>query len=426
MIDLKLLQADTEAVAEKLASKNFPKQSTYELYDLVKQRNLVQAKKEDIVSQKNKISKKIGLLYAAGEDDQSKIEALKAETNQLSDDIDLLQKEYNEIDSKFEYLYLRTPNLPNALAPIGNSESENVLIKSVNYDPNNYTGKNFLPHWELSEKYNLLDLQTASKLSGSMFAIYRGLGAKLLRALIQYGLDLNSGKYEEIVTPHFISTQSFTAAGQLPKFADDAYKIEDEDLWAIPTAETALMNLGRDKVYNYDELPKRFMAYTSCFRKEAGSYGKDTRGVQRLHEFHKVELVKYTTEEQAYEEFKELVSDSENAIKLLGLPYRIISLCTGDLTFASALTYDIEVYSPALDKWLEVSSISICTDFQSRRANMKYKDKDGKTKFVFGLNGSGIATPRVWATIIENYQQPDGSIKIPDVLQKYLGFEIIK
>ena len=272
----------------------------------------------------------------------------------------------------------------------------------------------------------ILDIEAAAKISGSMFALFRKDGAKLIRSLIQLGLDINCDEYEEVLPPHLVNSKTFTGTGHLPKFAEDAYALKQDDLWAIPTGEVPLTGMGRDIIFSHSDLPKKYMAPTVCFRREAGSSGKDTRGLQRLHEFHKLELLKYVTKENVQIEFELMLANAENILKLLKLPYRVVNLCTGDLTFSGALIYDLEVYSKGLKKWLEVSSVGIFTDFQARRSNIRYRNEDKKLEFVNLINGSAIATPRVWAAIIENYQQPDGSVAIPEVLQKYFGKKEIR
>jgi seryl-tRNA synthetase len=259
-----------------------------------------------------------------------------------------------------------------------------------------------------------------------MFALLRRQGASLLRALINFGLKLNEERYEEILPPHFVRTETFTATGHLPKFEMDAYKLRDDPVWAIPTGEVPLMGLHRDETLSEEELPKRYMAYTLCWRREAGSAGKDTRGMQRLHEFHKLELLKLCTPEQVQAEFESMLADAERPLQLLNLPYRVVDLCSRDLTFSSARIFDLEVYAPGVDKWLEVSSVGIFTDFQARRGNIRFKRGKNKPEFVHAINGSAIATPRLWAAIIEHGQQPDGSVRIPEALVPFFGSDTIK
>jgi len=258
-----------------------------------------------------------------------------------------------------------------------------------------------------------------------MFTFYRGAGAKLLRALIHFGLTLYAEEYTELIPPHFVRTETLTATGQLPKFAEDAYHLPADDLWAIPTAEVPLTSYFRDEILDYDDLPQRFMAYSVCFRREAGSAGKDTRGLQRLHEFHKVELLKFVRPEEAPAEHLAMVQDVERMLRLLGLPYRVLDLCTGDLGNSSARTFDLEVYAPGVGRWLEVSSVSHFTDYQCRRGNVRYRDSHGKPQFAHTINGSGLATPRIWAALIEHGQQPDGTILLPEVLQPFMGTDRI-
>jgi seryl-tRNA synthetase len=259
-----------------------------------------------------------------------------------------------------------------------------------------------------------------------MFALLRGQGAKLLRALVKFGLDLNAETYEEILPPHFVRSDVFTGTGHLPKFEMDADKLRDDDLWAIPTGEVPLMGLHRDEILAETELPKRYMAYTVCFRREAGSAGKDTRGMQRLHEFHKVEMLKLCTPEQVESEYQAMLADAERALRLLGLPYRVVDLSAGDLTFASSRIFDLEIYAPGVDRWLEASSVGSFTDFQARRGKIRFRRENGKVEFVHALNGSALATPRVWAAIIEHGQQPDGSVRVPEPLVAFMGTDAIR
>ena len=258
-----------------------------------------------------------------------------------------------------------------------------------------------------------------------MFALLRKDGARLLRALVRFGLDINAKTYEEIAPPHFVRTETFIATGHLPKFEIEAYKLRDDDLWAIPTGEVPLMSIHREETLTFEELPKRYMAYTVCWRREAGSAGKDTRGMQRLHEFHKVELLKLCAPEQAQAEYEAMMRDAERPLQLLGLPYRVVDLCAADLTFSSTRVHDLEVYAPGVDRWLEVSSVGMFSDFQARRANIRFKRGKGKPEFVHALNGSGLATPRVWAAVIEHGQQPDGSVLLPEPLREYMGTDRI-
>jgi seryl-tRNA synthetase len=300
------------------------------------------------------------------------------------------------------------------------------VLRYENYNAEDYKGKKFLHHWEVAETLGIYDPKRAAKLSGAMFSLLRREGARLIRGLAHFALDLNKDTYEEILPPHFVKSDIFTGTGHLPKFEEDAYKLRDDDLWAIPTGEVPLTSLHRDEILGIEELPKRYMAYTVCFRREAGSAGKDTRGLQRLHEFHKVELVRLCAPEQVEAEFNALLADAERPLQILGIPYRVVDLCAADLTFSSSRIFDIEAYAPGVDAWLEVSSVGIFTDFQARRGNSRFRRaRTAKPEFLHALNGSGLATPRVWAALIEHGQQPDGSVRLPEALEPYLGFSVI-
>ena len=293
------------------------------------------------------------------------------------------------------------------------------------YDPADYAERKWRPHWEIAEQLGIYDSERAAKLSGPMFSVLRGDGARLLRGLVNLALDLHRHDYEEIAPPHLVRTDVISRTGHLTKFDTQAYRVRDDDLWLVPTAEVPLMGLHQGEILPESELPRRYVAYTVCWRREAGAAGKDTRGMQRLHEFHKVELVKLCRPEDGRAELAGLLSDAELALQVLELPYRVVELCAGDLTFSAAKVYDLEVYSPGVDKWLEVSSVSLVTDFQARRGQIRFRREGGGVEFVHALNGSGLATPRVWAALIEHGQQPDGSVRVPEVLAPYLGKTVI-
>ena len=315
---------------------------------------------------------------------------------------------------------LRIPNLPHPDAPAGADETENPVVKGP-FLPAEFPDHQRVPHWESATALGILDNERATKISGAMFTMQRGAGATLSRALCQYALDTNSDAFEEIRPPSLVTTATLTATGQLPKFADDAYAIERDDLWCIPTAEVPLTSLYAGEVLDEAQLPIRMMAYTPCYRREAGSAGRDARGMLRAHEFDKVEILAYVTPTQAPAMLEELVSRAEGTIAALGLVYRIIEICTGDLGQSHHRSFDIEVYAPGVDKWLEVSSISWFSDYQARRGNLRYRPSEGKgTDMVHTLNGSALAVPRVWAALVETHRRSDGSIAIPDVLHPYI------
>jgi seryl-tRNA synthetase len=334
-----------------------------------------------------------------------------------------------EIDEKIRNILLMTPNTPNDNVPRGTKESDNVELRKVG-NPTNFTYEP-KPHWDLATELDIIDFERARKITGSRFVVYKGMGARLERALISFMLDIHTTQhnYNEILPPVIINRDSMTGTGQLPKFEEDAFKLADNpNYFLAPTAEVPVTNLHRDEILTNEELTISYCAYTPCFRSEAGSAGRDTRGIIRLHQFNKVELVKFTKPEDSYKELENLTQHAEKILQLLGLPYRVIELCTGDIGFSSAKTYDLEVWLPSYNDYKEISSCSNFEDYQARRANIRFKrEKKGKAEYVHTLNGSGLAIGRTWAAIVENYQQEDGSILVPEVLRPYMGgIEYIK
>ncbi|MGH8922757.1 MAG: serine--tRNA ligase, partial [Actinomycetes bacterium] len=294
------------------------------------------------------------------------------------------------------------------------------------YDPAAYEGRSYRPHWEVAGDLGILDAERAAKLSGAMFSLLSGGGARLLRGLVNFALDLHGSTYLEVAPPHAVRSEVISRTGHLTKFESQAYRLRDDDLWLVPTAEVPLMGMYQGEILAEADLPARLMAYTVCWRREAGAAGKDTRGLQRLHEFHKVELVKLCRPEDSEAELASLLADCERTLQTLGLPYRVVELCAGDLTFSASKVYDLEVYAPGVDRWLEVSSVSLVTDFQARRGSIRFRRTEGsKVELVHSLNGSGLATPRVWAAIIEHGQQPDGTVRVPEVLVPYVGADTL-
>jgi seryl-tRNA synthetase len=420
MLDQNLLINDHEETKRRLGRKGVPAEQVEELRDVIQRRKALVGEVDGLRAEINEKSKQVGELFQRGEKEEAN--ELKKAVPGLKKELEVKEGEFKEVDDRRMYLLLRVPNLPEDNCPDGFSDDSNVTLRMEGYDESDYEGKEFKPHWEIGEELGILDAERATKLSGSMFALLRGDGARLHRALIQFALELNKERNEEILPPHFVRPDMMQGTGTLPKFEEDAYRFRDDDLWAIPTGEVPLTNLHSGEILSIQELPKRYMAYTVCFRREAGSAGKDTRGMQRLHEFHKVELVRLCAPEQVQDEFELLVRDAERPLKQLGLPYRVLDLCGGDITFSSARVHDLEVYSPGTKSWLEVSSVGIFTDFQTRRGNSRFRrsEKD-KPELLHSLNGSGLAAPRVWAAVVEHGYQPDGSIRIPEPLVPFMG-----
>ena len=426
MIDVRLLRTDLDATLAAMARRGRP-----ELLDQLRaaaeldaRSRVVTAERDDTRAQINELSKRVGQLRRDG--DVAAAEALGAESRALGDRQRQLDTEHDAIADDLRGLLLGIPNLPHPDAPDGASDADNPVVYGPVGLPDAFPAHRRVPHWETGNALGILDNERAIKVSGAMFTMTRGLGATMGRALCQLALDRNADGFEEIRPPSLVTTATLTASGQLPKFADDAFTIERDDLWAIPTAEVPLTSLYRDETIDDDRLPVRLMAYTPCFRREAGSAGRDTRGMLRAHEFDKVEILSFATPEQAPDLLVDMTGRAERAIAGLGLPYRVIEICTGDMGQSHHRSFDIEVYAPGADTWLEVSSISWFSDYQARRGNIRFRrhDADGKplkgTEFVHTLNGSALAVPRVWAAIIENYRNADGSVTVPEVLHPYM------
>lgn len=418
MIDIRRLRADPEGVKAALARRSVDLAEIDRAIELDRREREVIAERDEVRNRVKTLSREVGALRKAG--DAAGAEALQAESRTLGDterDLDSLGA---DIAAELRVILLDTPNLPSEDAPDGAGPEDNPVLRVVGYDAVAYGAHQRMPHWDIGKELGILDLERAAKMSGSMFPMLRGAGATLSRALVQFALDLNSDEFEEIRPPTMVRTDTMVSTGHLPKFVDEAYHLERDDLWAIPTAEVPLTSLARDEVLAEADLPMRLMAYTPCFRREAGSAGRDTRGLLRVHEFDKVEILAYATPDQAQAMHAELLERAERSISSLGLAYRVVDLCTGDLGNSSARTFDIEVYAPGCDQWLEVSSVSWFSDYQARRANVRYKPAGGGgTQVVHTLNGSALAVPRVWAAVVETHRQPDGSIAIPEVLWPY-------
>lgn len=421
MLDQDLLVDETDDVAKRVASKGEDPAKVHSARESVVRRRQLRSQLDNLRADMNRRSKEAGPRISAGDPEA---EELRRELSGLKDRIAAAEREHREAEQEAHDLLLQLPNLPDPECPVGEEETANVVIRHEG--PQAGAGTNARPHWEVAGELGIFDAERAAKLSGSGFSVLRGDGARLLRALVRFGLDLHGDTYEEFVVPHFVARPIMVGTGHLPKFAEDAYATTRDDLWAVPTAEVPLTALHRDEILVPDDLPRRYMAYTVCFRREAGSAGKDTRGMQRLHEFHKVELVRLCLPEKVGEEYEALLADAERTLQTLGLPYRVVDLCTGDLTFSSARIFDLEVYSPGVDRWLEASSVGNFTDFQARRSNIRVRTGNRGTRPVFTLNASGMATPRLWAAIVEHGQLPDGRVRVPDALVPYLGRSLLE
>lgn len=421
MIDVRLLRSDLDGVRTALARRGKP--DVLEQVDhaaaLDERLREITAERDDLRRQINEISKMVGQLRKAS--DTTAAETAMAESRVLGDTERALVAEHEDVSDALRQLLLRIPNLPHPDAPDGAGEDENPLVKGPVEMPDSFAEYQRVPHWASATALGILDNERATKISGAMFTMQRGLGATMARALCQLALDNNADAFEEIRPPTLVTTATLTATGQLPKFADDAFSIERDDLWAIPTAEVPLTSLYANEVLDEAQLPALMMAQTSCFRREAGSAGRDTRGMLRTHEFDKVEILAVSLPEQAPALLIEMVARAERTIASLGMPYRIIEICTGDMGQSHHRSYDIEVYAPGCDEWLEVSSVSWFADYQARRADIRFRRQGKKgTEIAHTLNGSALAVPRVWAAIIENNRQADGSIVIPAVLHPYM------
>lgn len=417
MLDLKFIRENPEKIKRALEAKGV-KLGLDELLRLDEKRRELIKEAEDLKARRNKANEEISALKRAKQDAGPKISELK----NVSQRIGSLDKEAAEVESQFSKLLLYVPNIPHESVPVGGPR-ENKVVKEWGERKPRFISGTPRTHLELAESLGWVSSEIGAKLTGSAFMFYRGLGARLERALINFMLDLHVKKhgYEEVSPPFLVNRLSMTGTGQLPKLEEDMYRLRDEDYFLIPTAEVPVTNAHRDDVLKEEELPKKYAAYTPCFRREAGSYGKDTRGLTRIHQFDKVELVKFVKPETSYSELESLRADAEKVLELLELPYRAVLLASGELSFAAAKCYDLEIWAPGSGKWFEVSSCSNFENFQARRINIKYRKKDAaKTEFVHTLNGSGVALPRTLIGILENFQKDDGTIVIPKVLEKYL------
>jgi len=421
MLDIKKLRSSSDKILNSLQKKD-KAISLESILNIDTELKTLTTTLNELQADQNSKSKEVGLLKSKGESAENIFKDLKV----LSDKIKELEKHQRELSSALKSALLEVPNAPHSTTPEGSSEEDNIVVFENKLD----TKFSFIPknHIEIGKKLDILDFELAAKISGSGFPLFKGKGALLERALINFMIDyhLKNFDYTEFFTPFLVKPESALTTGQLPKFSEDMYHIEKDDLYLIPTAEVSLTNIHKDEILSIEDLPKYYLGYSACFRREAGSYGKDTRGLLRVHQFNKVELVKFVEPESSYDELDSLVKQARNILDMLELNYRVIELCTGDLSFAAAKCFDLEVWAPGEEKWLEVSSCSNFEDFQSRRGNIRFKDASGKTDFIHTLNGSGLATPRIFAAFLETHQREDGSIKIPAPLQPYLGISEIK
>jgi seryl-tRNA synthetase len=416
MLSVKLVEEKPDFVRQKMALRGVSVDLD-EFLSFSQERKAMLRRIEDLRYELNKTSKQIGQMKKAGEDATDIIAAMK----KISDEIKSLDDEHKDIEVKLQNLLLNIPNIPHESVPEGLSSDKNVEVRTFGEKPAfSFPVK---PHWELGKDLGILDFERASKLAGSRFAIYLGAGALLERALINFMLDIHTREkgYTEVIPPFIANAESLTGTGNLPKFEDDLFKIRGHDWYLIPTAEVPLTNMYREEILDSSILPQRFVAYTPCFRSEAGSYGKDIRGLIRQHQFNKVELASFTLPEKSYEELEKITADAEEILKRLGLCYRAVVLCTGDMGFAGAKTYDLELWMPHRKKFLEISSCTNCEDFQARRANIRFRRQPkSKPEFVHTLNGSGVALGRTVSALLESYQQEDGSVLIPEILRPYM------
>jgi len=421
MLDLRLVREKTEVVKAALSRRGITIDLA-EFLALDAKRRTAQQEIETLRRRRNEVSEEIGRLKKAGQPAEDKVAEMRAEGDQIA----VLENGTREAEEAQRIILLTIPNLPHASVPDGKDENDNQEIRrwSVQGGPPPAFSFEPKPHWDLAEYLDIIDFDRAAKITGARFALYKGMGARLERALINFMLDLHTTEhgYLEVLPPFMVNRDSMTATGQLPKFEEELFKVENGAYFLIPTAEVPVTNIHRDEILPEEKLPVLYTAYTPCFRREAGSHGKDTRGLIRQHQFNKVELVKFSRPESSYDELEKLTRNAEEVLQRIGLAYRVIALCTGDMGFSAAKTYDIEVWLPAQNKYREISSCSNFEDFQARRGNIRYKAKGGKkTEFVHTLNGSGLAVGRTVVAILENFQQPDGSVIIPEVLRPYMG-----
>jgi seryl-tRNA synthetase len=425
VLDLRLIRENPEQVQERLNTRG-----TYDLQSVLtldRQQRELEVKRSQLQARRNEIGKLVGEKMRGGaKPDAPEVKELREEGNQVNAQLGELEPQERELKGQLEALLLTLPNLPDASTPIGKDEDDNIEVRrwGDEYLPQN---PNILPHWEIGEKLGILNFERSAKIAQSRFVTLIGAGAALERALIQFMLDRHiQAGFVEVIPPFLVNSTSLTASGQLPKFAEESFKCDRDDLWLTPTAEVPITSLYRDEVLEAEVLPIHHCAFTPCFRREAGSYGRDTRGLIRLHQFNKVEMFKFVHPDTSEAELQSLTQAAEGVLQALKLPYRVLQLCTGDMGFSAAKTYDLEVWLPSSGKYREISSCSNCIDFQARRGNIRFKEAGKKgTQFLHTLNGSGLAIGRTMAAILENYQQSDGTVKIPEALQGYLGRDVL-
>ena len=424
MLDLKFIRENPEAVKQGIKNKN-EKDRVDEIIELDEKRRDLILKTDELKARRNQVSQQVGQMKKSGQDASGIIAEMKG----VSDEIALLDSQLKEVEENLQDILMFVPNMPHSSVPVGKSAEDNKEVRQ--WLPEGFSferEEKLLDHIELGKKLKILDFERGAKLSGSGFPLYIGKGASLERALINFMLDfhLQEHGFTEVMPPILVNRDSMKGTGQLPKMEEDMYFIEKDDLFPIPTAEVPITNIYRNEILNETDLPIKYVGFTPCFRREAGSYGKESKGFLRVHEFNKVEMVKFVKPETSYDELENLVNDAEDILKALQIPYRILLLCTGDLSFSAAKCYDIETWSPAENRWLESSSCSNFENFQARRANIRFRNEaTKKPEFLHTLNGSGLATSRLMVSLLENYQTPEGKVIVPKVLQKYTGFEII-
>ncbi|MCC0673938.1 serine--tRNA ligase [Clostridioides sp. ES-S-0145-01] len=423
MLDIKRIRENLDCIKKAMERRGEKAFNLDEVVKLDDERRKILQEVEVMKNELNTASKNIPNLIKEGKD----VENEKIKLKELSDKIKVIDKNLKDVEEKMEYLLMRIPNVPHAEVPQGETDEDNVEVrtwgKTSNFD---FESK---AHWEIGTELGILDFETAGKITGSRFTLYKGLGARLERALLNFYLDTNTtvNGYTEIIPPFMANRNSFLGTGQLPKFEEDMFKIEGLDYFLIPTSEVPLTNIHANEILKFEQLPINYTAYTPCFRSEAGSAGRDTRGLVRQHQFNKVEMVKIVAPEESYNELEKLTNNAETMLQLLNLPYRVVKICTGDLGFTASFKYDVEVWMPSYNRYVEISSCSNCEDFQARRAGIRFKrDKNSKAEYAHTLNGSGLAIGRSVAAILENYQQADGSVIVPEALRPYMGVSVIK